>query len=186
MSPGVIAINPNFNAALRETVEYLDSDAAFAAIAADPYWPKWDGSWWRMTLLWELGLAEQIPERAVRAMVRGLNEQYLRFFPSSEKDLPPGKDIYRHSACHCMVGTMFQVLHARGVKVDDEIPWLRGWILKYQLEDGGWNCDNGVTRCASFVSTLPPAEAILRCTDRPFTPAEKQCQIGRASCRERV
>jgi hypothetical protein len=165
----------DYNKALRETIDHLASDAGIAAIAADPYWPKWNGPWWRMTLLWEMGLAEIIPERAVRAMVTGLNEHYLRYFPVAENDLPPGKDVYRHSACHCMIGTIFQVLHACGVRVDDEIPWLREWIMKYQLADGGWNCDNGVTRCSSFVSTLPPAEAILNCTDRPFTPEEKNC-----------
>ena len=145
--------------ALHETIDFLASDAGVAAITADPYWPKWDGPWWRMTLLWELGLAERIPPRAVRAMVSTLHTHYLRRFPESEDDLPPGMDIYRQSACHCMIGTGFQVLHACGVRVDEELPWLREWILKYQLADGGWNCDNGVTRCSSFVSTLPPAEA---------------------------
>jgi hypothetical protein len=167
--------SPEFTAALHETFEALDSSAGLAAIAADAYWPKWDGPWWRMTLLWELGLAEKIPRAAVDAMITALKGQYLDFFPASEAEIPPGKDVYRHTACHCMVGTIFQVLHARGVKVDEQVPWLREWILQYQLADGGWNCDNGVTRCSSFVSTLPAAEAILNCTGRPFTPAEKNC-----------
>ncbi len=174
MTP-IVSLAAELAAALDESIATLDSDAGIHAIAADPYWPKWDGPWWRMTLLWEMGLAEKIPERAVRGMITALNHHYLRDFPATEADLPPGKDIYRDSACHCMVGTIFQVLHACGVKVDDKLPWLREWMLKYQLGDGGWNCDNGVTRCSSFVSTLPPAEAILNCTDRPFTPEEKNC-----------
>lgn len=35
-----------------------------------------------MTLLWELGLAARVPERAAREMTAALNAHYLRFFPS--------------------------------------------------------------------------------------------------------
>lgn len=58
--------------AIAESVRYLDSDAAVRSIEADTYWPKWDSPWWHMLLLWELGEAQRIPARVVRAMVDGL------------------------------------------------------------------------------------------------------------------
>jgi hypothetical protein len=164
--------------ALNETIAYLDSPAAAAAIEADPYWPKWDSPWWRMTLLHELGLASAIPGRIVAAMVRGLATHYLPSFPFRLDELPPGVDPRRHLACHCALGTMFQVLSACGVDVDAELPWIRRWFLEYQLPDGGLNCDEAAytraTPRSSMVSTLPPLEAILHCTRRQFTAEEER------------
>jgi len=36
---------------------------------------------------------------------------------------------------------MYQVLVACGVDVDQVVPWVRPWFLRYQLPDGGLNCD---------------------------------------------
>ena len=163
-------------AALAETRAYLGSAAALESIAADPYWPKWSSPWWRMTLLHELGLAREVPAAAVDAMVRALRTHYLPDFPLSIEDIPTGKDPQRHVACHCAVGTIWQVLAACGVDVDAELPWIRPWLLRYQLEDGGLNCDEAAyTRArprSSIVSTLPPLEAMLRGTRRPLTQEE--------------
>lgn len=163
--------------ALAETVAALDSAEAEASILADPYWPKWDSPWWRMTLLHELGLAAAIPRRAVAAMVRALGSHYLPSFPLAGEELPPGKDPHRHVACHCALGTIYQVLFACGVEVDAELPWIRPWFLRYQLPDGGLNCDELAytrpTPRSSLVSTLPPLEAMLLCTPRPFTVEEE-------------
>jgi hypothetical protein len=107
--------------------------------------------------------------------VERINEHYLRVFPLRAEDVPPGTDPYRDIACHCQLGVGYQFLHAYGVDVDKRIPWLRPWFLRYQLPDGGLNCDND--SCAkpnpksSVVSTLPPAEAILFCTSE-FTERE--------------
>ena len=159
------------DAALNETLRFLASGEALAQIAADPYWPKWEGPWWRMGLLWELGRAKEIPKVAVRAMVAAINGHYLRDFPAAEGDLPPGKDPYRDVICHCAVGVMYQILCGCGVAVDEEIPWLRPWLLRYQLPDGGLNCDFG-KKVGSLVSTTAALEAILHCTPRPYTAAE--------------
>ena len=161
----------NLDPALNETVRFLASDEALAQIAADPYWPKWEAPWWRMGLLWEMGRADEIPQAAVRAMVTAINGHYLRDFPAAEGDLPPGKDPYLDVICHCAVGVMYQILHACGVAVDEEIPWLRPWLLRYQLPDGGLNCDFG-KKVGSLVSTTAALEAILHCTPRPYTAAE--------------
>jgi len=156
--------------AVAETVAYLASPAAVGSIAADPYWPKWDSPWWRMTLLWELGLARLIPPPVVEAMVNAVDTHYLRLFPVREEELPPGCDPHRQVLCHCAAGTMMQVLYACGVDLDVRLPWMRPWLHQYQLPDGGLNCDEGayVTSLkSSTVSTLPPLEAVLRCLRAP-------------------
>jgi len=159
-------------AALDETLRYLASAEALEQVRRDPYWPKWASPWWRMTLLWELGLAAQIPRAVVDAMVDALRRRYLPVFPIADGELPAGADPHRHVICHCAAGTMFQVLHGCGVDVDAELPWMRGWFRRYQLADGGLNCDERAYARpdgkSSVVSTLPPLEAVLRCTRRPF------------------
>jgi hypothetical protein len=162
----------DFAAALDETLRYLASGEALDQVWQDPYWPKWASPWWRMALLWELGLAGQIPRAVVDVMVDALGRHYLPFFPVADGELPAGADPYRHVICHCAAGTIFQVLHAYGVDVDAKLPWMRGWFRRYQMADGGLNCDDRAYAKpdgkSSVVSTLPPLEAVLRCTRRPF------------------
>lgn len=158
----------------RDIAETIDS--LRAPIGEDPYWPKWDGPWWRAMTLWELGYAEAIPSSFIDDLVARVDAHYLHFFPVREEELPPGADPYRNLACHCQLGTLYQLLHAAGVTVDAALPWIRPWFLKYQLPDGGLNCDDtvyiGDDPRSSFVSTLPPLEAVLFCTDRDFTREE--------------
>lgn len=156
---------------------FLESDEALALIERDPYWPKWDGPWWHMALLWEMNEAKNIPDVAVQAMVTALDRHYLKSFPIRPNDLPNGLDVYRHTACHCALATMYQVLNACDVDLETRLPWIRRWFLSYQLPDGGLNCDNDAyTRPfpkGSIVSTLPPLEAVLRATPRAFTIEEE-------------
>ncbi|MBI3297569.1 MAG: hypothetical protein HYZ75_05365 [Elusimicrobia bacterium] len=151
--------------ALAETVAYLASPEARAAITRDPYWPKWDSPWWRMTLLWELGEAARIPSAIAGALTEAVDRHYLRVFPFSEGELPPGKSLQRDVACHCALGTVWQVLAACGIDVDARLPWVRPWFLRYRLLDGGWNCDEAAylkpTPRSSVVSTVPVLEALL-------------------------
>lgn len=162
---------------LDETLAYLASDEAEASIEADPYWPKWDAPWWRMILLHEMGLARRIPARAIETLVRVLPAHCLHTFPFRIEEVPPGIDPVRQIACHCQLGTGYSMLSAAGVDVDAALPWIRPWFLRYQLPDGGLNCDEAAyTRPAprsSIVSTLPPLEAVLFHTPRPFTAAEE-------------
>ena len=165
--------DPELQDAMNETVSWLSSKQALEMLRADPYWPKWDNPWWRMTLLWEMGHASLIPEVAVESMVKALQTHYLPDFPQLDEVKPP-YDSRRHVICHCAVGTMFQVLHACGVRVDERLAWMRQWLFRYQLQDGGLNCDERVYvkegGKSSMVSTLPSLEAILRCTPKPWTP----------------
>lgn len=153
------------DAAIADTVAYLSSEEMDATMGRNLYWPKWEGPWWRMLLLHELGLSDRIPTRAVRRLVNALNRECLRIFPLTESEIPPGIDPSLMVPCHCQLGTMASVIQACGVDVDREIGWLRAWFLKYQLPDGGLNCDEAaylrsVPR-SSMVSTVAAAEGVL-------------------------
>jgi hypothetical protein len=164
--------------AVRESLHYLDSRAAIEAIEADPYWPKWESPWWRVALLVELGRAADVPRSAVGALLRAMRTHYLTTFPFRAEDVPAGKSAQRHVPCHCQLGTAYRMLAACGVAVDAELPWIRPWFLRYQLPDGGLNCDEAAyLRAAprsSVVSTLPPLEALLYAAPRPLSPEEER------------
>jgi hypothetical protein len=150
---------------LEETLAYLRSAGARDSLARDPYWPKWDSPWWRMTLLWELGLASEIPRSITEAMVERVDVHYVHYFPTRPGQLPTDKDPRLHVLCQCAVGTLHQVLTACGVAVDRALPWLKRLLLDTQLPDGGLNCDDAAytgSRKSSVVSTLPALEAVLR------------------------
>jgi hypothetical protein len=147
------------------SVAYLASDSALSAIALDPYWPKWDSPWWHMLLLHELGEARQIPARAAAAMVAG-GDRLLHEFPVRPDDAPVGFDPQRDVACHCALGCMVQVLAACGVDIDGALPWVKPWFVRYQMADGGLNCDERAylvtDECpSSMVGTIAPFEAML-------------------------
>lgn len=147
-----------------DSVAYLASDAAQRSVELDPYWPKWHSPWWHMRLLYELGEARQIPERAAAAMVAGL-DRLLHVFPFRQ-DEAPGVDLQRDVACHCALGAMSAVLSACGVDVDRTLPWVEPWFARYQMADGGLNCDGDaylqVGECpSSMVATVAPLEAML-------------------------
>lgn len=163
---------------IQQSVDYLNSDAALKTIAADAYWPKWNSPWWHMLLLHEMGETHQIPETIVEAYVASLNRIPLKIFPIHAHEMPEGVDPYRGSPCHCQVGNVYQVLAKRGVNVDQELPWMRPWFLRYQMSDGGLNCDNDAYLVkdevpSSMVGTIACFEAILLFTKRPWTTEEK-------------
>ncbi|KYG66440.1 hypothetical protein AZI86_05170 [Bdellovibrio bacteriovorus] len=166
----------DFKSALEESISYLSSFEAVESIKRDPYWPKWDTPWWHMAVLKELGLARQIPKITLDAMVHALQNHYLQFFPIRSEEVPPGTDSYRQIPCICSVGNMYQILFAAGVDVDRDLPWMRPWFVKYQLPDGGLNCDESVytktTPKSSIVSTICCLEAVLFCRHQDLTAEE--------------
>ena len=150
---------------IAESAAYLDSDAALEALALDPYWPKWDSPWWHMLLLHELGETQRIPARTAAAVAAGL-DRLLHIFPIHPGDAPDGYDPQRDVACHCALGTMLPILTARGVDVDRALPWAVPWFLRYQMADGGFNCDERAYSIAdecpsSMVASIAPFEAML-------------------------
>ena len=162
-----LTIAPASPALIDATVVNLGSAAALASVRKDPYWPKWDSPWWEMLLLWEIGVADRIPKRIVLAMVEALNAMPLRTFPIREDEWPAGVDRRRHTSCHCALGTMDQVLAACGVDVDRELPWIAAWYARYQMADGGYNCDETAYLVegqapSSMVGTIAILEALIR------------------------
>jgi len=162
---------------IADSVRYLESDAALRSLEADTYWPKWHSPWWHMVVLWELGEARRIPPRVQRAMLDGLDTLPIKIFPIEPADTPPGADAHRHSSCHCALGTIYQVLAACGIDVDRELPWAKPWFLRYQMADGGFNCDGDAYRTSecpsSMVGTIAPFEAMLLGEPAGWSPEQR-------------
>ncbi len=157
--------------AIEALLRYLISDEAKKSLAGDCYWPKWNSPWWHMALLYEMGLAKRIPPIAIEHMVASLKRLLPVFF---REDVPAGREM--DAPCHCSLGNIFQILCASGVDMDCELPWARSWFLRYQMPDGGLNCDEDAYRAepqaSSMVGTIAHLEAILLFTNRPFTTEE--------------
>lgn len=162
--------------AIEKSKNYLASHQALQSIERDPYWPKWDSPWWHMLLLHEMGLAKEIPKEAIEKMIEVLKDHYLPIFPIETEEVPEGLDPVRKIACLCAVGNMYQVLFNCGIDVDAKLPWMRAWFLRYQLPDGGLNCDEAVytkpTPKSSIVTTVACLEAVLFCRNRALTVEE--------------
>lgn len=171
----------DFEAEIADSVRYLASDDALRSIAADIYWPKWHSPWWHMLLLYELGEARRIPSRAVTAMVEGLAALPLKIFPIQPEEAK-GANLSRDCSCHCALGCIHQVLTACGVEVATALPWSRPWFIRYQMADGGLNCETAAYRVlnecpSSMVGTIAPFEAMLLGS---WTP-EQQAFLERAA-----
>lgn len=158
----------------------LASGATAESLARDPYWPKWATPWWKLLLLRELDLLHVAPPAALDALGRAVAERYLTSFPFTPEQLPPGADPYRDIMCHCALGCVTRVLRAAGRDPEAVVPWSRGWFLRYQLPDGGLNCDEQAyvrpTPRSSVVSTVPVLEAML---DKPGRSAGEDAFLSR-------
>lgn len=156
----------NLADAISDSAAYLASPEALASLARDPYWPKWHSPWWHMTTLWELGEAARIPVAASEAMVAALAALPVRDFPLTTAEWPPGADPHHDAMCHCAVGTIAQVLAATGRAPAWVDAWAEAWMVRYQMADGGLNCDDTAYavrgECASsMVGTIAGFEAML-------------------------
>jgi hypothetical protein len=150
---------------LDQSVTYLASDAALASLEADVYWPKWHSPWWHALLLFELGEAARIPGPVTSALAAAVDRFPVKTFPTEERELA-ALDPYRDILCHCALGSVYQVLAACGVDVDAALPWIEPWLVRYQMADGGLNCDAAAYRVAdecasSMVGTIAAFEAML-------------------------
>lgn len=156
---------PNVKASMQSSIEYLNSQEAVQSLEADPYWPKWNSPWWHMTLLFEMGQTNLIPQHILTIFKSVSASHYLDVFPLREEEIPIGCDTTRNIFCHCALGTALQIFESAGYKADDIVPWVRQWFARYQLDDGGYNCDEAVylkdTPRSSIVSTLPMLETLL-------------------------
>lgn len=168
---------------IQSSLEYLSSQEATESLLANCYWPKWNSPWWHMSMLFEMGQINRIPKASIQKMVDAVKKQVPVFFRS---DLPQDKDPFLDIPCHCSLGNIYQILSAAGVDVDREIPWARSWFLKYQMQDGGLNCDEDAykvnTPASSIVGTISALEAVLHFTKRDFTTDELKFLDRGAQC----
>ncbi len=158
--------------AVAHSLAYLASSEASASLKTDCYWPKWDSPWWHMLTLYEMGMAREIPESALQAMIDALERVPVHDFPIPRPGAPVSQAVLMDALCHCAVGSIYSVLSAAGVPVDRELPWLRPWFLRYQMEDGGLTCDYEAypveDECpSSMVGTIAAFEAVLHHVPNP-------------------
>lgn len=166
----------HFNEALQKTIDYLNSSDAHFSLKRDVYWPKWDSPWWHILLLHELGLIKEAPQSIMELFAEVINDNVLHFFPFTEEEMPKDTDPYRQILCFCAAGSLYQMLYNYGIDVDLKIPWLREWFTKYQLPDGGYNCnEDAYTKDnpkSSMTSTLPMVESLLLFKNEDITDSE--------------
>jgi hypothetical protein len=184
----VLEFSPAILHGIEDSAAYLRSEAMLPSLERDSYWPKWNSPWWHMLLLFELGLAQRIPERALAAMQVAIESLRLHIFPIHPGDAPPGTDPHRDYACHCALGCMAQVLTAGGFELARSLPWVPSWFVRYQMADGGLNCDEKAYLChdecpSSMVGTIAPFEALLdtakTAEEQTFVARSAQFLIGR-------
>jgi len=161
--------------AINESIKFLDSSTNFE-FSGDHSRHKWSGAWWHMGAMYEMGEVHKIPESAIVRAKNWLDTQVWQTFIISPKDYPTSEsDKMKMDCCHCELAVYYMILKAYDCDLDHELPWIREWLLKYQLPDGGLNCDPDAyihSGKSSIISTLPPLEAILWHTNRDFTEKE--------------
>ncbi|APJ04234.1 hypothetical protein [Silvanigrella aquatica] len=156
----------NYENEIANSISYLSSKNALNSIESDPYWPKWDSPWWHMLLLYEMNETKKIPEITILKMVEKLKNLPIKYFPIYPEEIPENISKLRDTSCHCALGNIYQVLFDYGVNVDKELPWIKSWFFKYQMRDGGLNCDekayHETEECpSSIVGTIGAFEAVL-------------------------
>ncbi|MGF7047662.1 hypothetical protein J2T13_002167 [Paenibacillus sp. DS2015] len=168
--------NQNIRYAIEESIRFLESTPDLAMDRCGDSRRKWDGAWWHMAVLFEMGEVKQIPKSAIARAKYWLEFLTWPTFIISTDDHPISEvDKMKMDCCHCELAVYYMILMAYGCDLDNDLPWIREWFLKHQLSDGGLNCDPEAytqSNKSSIVSTLPPLEAILWYTNREFTVQE--------------
>ena len=170
-------IDAGISGAISRTINFLESDDIFH-VPDRQCRKKWNGPWWHMAALYEMGESGRIPELAVARALKLLKDGAWPRFVVDPADAPQtDSDRAKMDCCHCELGVFYTMLASCGCDVDAELPWIREWFLRHQLPDGGLNCSPAAYRGSgksSIVSTLPPLEAILFFTNRSYTDAERR------------
>lgn len=164
----------------KTSIDFLNSCSTKGSVWGNESRLKWTGAWWHMAVLVEMGLMDRVPQSALVCALEQLKVNTVPYFIYQELEYEGDK----MTCCHCELATFAIILDACGIDVDTELPWIRSWLLKAQLPDGGLNCESEAyahSHKSSLVSTLPPLEFVLHHTHRPFTPEEVQFLASGAS-----
>ncbi|WP_028595085.1 hypothetical protein [Paenibacillus assamensis] len=168
--------NQTIHWAIEESIKFLECATNFTIDHGQFSRQKWDGAWWHMAALYEMGEVSRIPESAIHRAKHLLKTQVWQTFIISTDDQPTSEsDKMKLDCCHCELAVFYMIIMAYGCNLDEELPWIREWLLKHQLPDGGLNCEPEAythSQKSSIISTLPPLEAILFYTNREFTEQE--------------
>ncbi len=126
----------------------------------DCYWPKWRATVWPLILLAEMGVPGDHPR------IRRACEYFLKMMTGQDRSWPPRKypddDLTRYRLLweSCVTGNMARTLVEFGYGDDPRVREMFEWLVRYQLPDGGWNCEVGEWGkevChSSFMSTVEP------------------------------
>lgn len=159
MSSGILKAND-----LNEIKEILASEQASMMIERDVYWPKWDSPWWYFQLLEETDRLKDVPVDTFKELLVCADRQYLHVFPVRPEDAPEDVNGFTEVLCFCFLGSLMRL----SAKVDFDVfawlPWAKDWLKRYQLPDGGYNCDDAVytgSGKSSIASTTVMLEGML-------------------------
>ena len=154
-------------------VQSLLSEEASRALELDHYWPKWSHPWWGIMSLYDLNRSSMIPQSVLWSLLTRVEKNCLKIFPIFEEELPERLDPFREIICFCALGCLLKVILA--VDAARVPKWCLEWFVRYQIRDGGYNCDEETykmeTPRSSMVSSLPFLEAILELHKRKLAPS---------------
>ncbi len=159
MSSGILKAND-----LNEIKEILASEQASMMIERDVYWPKWDSPWWYFLLLEETDRLSDVPVETFKELLVCADRQYLHIFPVREEDAPEDINAYTEVLCFCFLGSLMRLASKVDFDVFAWLPWAKDWIKRYQLPDGGYNCDDAAytgSGKGSLISTTVMLEGML-------------------------
>ncbi|MFZ5951458.1 MAG: hypothetical protein ACOYXC_12185 [Candidatus Rifleibacteriota bacterium] len=159
MSSGILKAND-----LNEIKEILASEQASTMIERDVYWPKWDSPWWYFLLLEETDRLGDVPVPTFKELLVCADRQYLHVFPVREEDAPENVNGFTEVLCFCFLGSLMRLASKVDFDVFAWLPWAKDWIKRYQLPDGGYNCDEAVytgSGKSSLISTTVMLEGML-------------------------
>jgi len=152
----------------------------------DVYWPKWTATVWPLILLAEIGVP------ASHSSIRKACEYFLKVMDAQDRPWPqpkyPDDDLRGWRAVWepCVTGNMARTLAAFGYGDDRRVREMFEWLVKYQRDDGGWNCEtedyrNGeAVHHSSFMSTIEPLWAFAA-LDRQKWPRGGREAVERAA-----
>jgi hypothetical protein len=129
----------------------------------DVYWPKWRATVWALILLAEMGVP------GTNSSIKTGCEYFLRVMDAQDRSWPapiyPDEDLrgWRLVWEPCVTGNMARTLAEFGFENDSRVREMFEWLVKYQRDDGGWNCetddrrkDGDPVHHSSFMSTIEP------------------------------
>jgi hypothetical protein len=155
----------SFEKPVLKTLEFVSSDQAYEMIERDVYWPKWEHPWWAILALAETGNLSQVPQELMMEFLNCADRQYIHVFPVKPEDADEDVNGYTEVMCFCFLGSLLKVASLMELDLFAYMPWAKDWFTRYQLPDGGYNCDETAylgSGKSSLISTVPMLEGMIQ------------------------